>query len=123
MTLFADVLLYALYVMAYTSVVSMLSILCPFGSTLLFARTLLRGHKSLVGFEFEVDVPLGDAGAAGHIGQLGAGIAPLDEHVERGRDELLGPGVFATLPAGLGDTLRGDAGLRHGASSQLVTER
>src|SRR5437660_4273001 len=64
--------------------------------------------------EVEVNRALGDAGAAGHVGQRRARVAALDEYFERRRHELLGPRVFATLPARLGGALRGYCGVRRG---------
>src|SRR5438094_138858 len=65
----------------------------------------------------------GRTGAAGDVGELSRLVAALHKLVERGSDQLLRPGVFAPLPAGLGLALRGNDRVCHEQSPELVTER
>src|SRR5438309_163263 len=70
--------------------------------------------------EVEVDGALSHTGSPGHVGELRRGEPALAEHLERGGHDLSRPGVFPTLPAGLGLTLRWGDGVAHGARSGRI---
>ena len=73
-----------------------------------------RFEQRFLVLEVEVDRPFGDAGMAGHFLELRRLVAPLDEDLERRRDDLGRPRRLAALPPRLRLALRRDDGVGHG---------